>query len=152
MLKKGEECCRLLSLILCLCVPFLWWSLQFMVRVLPFLYFVFVCAFPMVISSIYGKSFPVPFPYCVFVCAFPMVISTIYGKSFPVPFPYCVFACAFPMVISSIYGKCFPIPFPYFVLFVLRYFPFHTVKIQIDKETLVRGQTSSSWAQVPKSL
>ena len=34
-----------------------------------------------------------------------------------------VFACVFPRVISSI----FPFPFPYFVLFVLRYFPFHVV-------------------------
>ena len=38
-----------------------------------------------------------------------------------------VFACAFPMEISSIFGKSFPSPFPYFVLFVLRYFPFHVV-------------------------
>ena len=32
-----------------------------------------------------------------------------------------------PFVISSIPGKSFHFPFPYFVIFVLRYFPFHVV-------------------------
>ena len=41
-----------------------------------------------------------------------------------------MFACAFPTVIPSIFGKSFPFPFPYFVLFVLRYFPFHMVNNQ----------------------
>ena len=34
-----------------------------------------------------------------------------------------------PTVTSSIFGKSFHFPFPYFVLFVLRYFPFHMVYI-----------------------
>ena len=38
----------------------------------------------------------------------------------------CVFVCL-SSVISSIFGKSFHFPFPYFVLFVLRYFPFHVV-------------------------
>ena len=38
-----------------------------------------------------------------------------------------MFLCACPSVISSIFGKSFHFPFPYFVLFVLRYFPFHMV-------------------------
>ena len=28
--------------------------------------------------------------FCVFMCAFPPVISSIFGKSFPFPFPYFV--------------------------------------------------------------
>jgi len=40
-------------------------------------------------------------------------------------FPY-VFVCL-STAISSIFGKSFYFPFPYFVLFVLRYFPFHVV-------------------------
>ena len=37
-----------------------------------------------------------------------------------------VFVCLSTM-ISSIFGKSFHFSFPYFVLFVLRYFPFHVV-------------------------
>ena len=39
------------------------------------------------------------------------------------------FPCAHPTVISSISGKSFHFPFPYFVMFVLRYFPFHVIII-----------------------
>ena len=38
-----------------------------------------------------------------------------------------MFFCACPTVISSISSKSFHFPFLYFVLFVLRYFPFHVV-------------------------
>ena len=37
------------------------------------------------------------------------------------------FSCAYPTVISSISGKSFHFPFPCFVIFVLRYFPFHVI-------------------------
>ena len=40
-----------------------------------------------------------------------------------------VFTCACTTVISSIFGKSFHFPFLYFVLFVIRYFLFHVVKI-----------------------
>ena len=42
----------------------------------------------------------------------------------------CVFVCL-STVISSIFGKSSHFPFPYFVLFVLRYFPFHVVSLCI---------------------
>ena len=38
-----------------------------------------------------------------------------------------LYAC--PTVISSIFGKSFYFLFPYFVLFILRYFPFHVVNL-----------------------
>ena len=41
-----------------------------------------------------------------------------------------VFTCAFPTVVSAIFGKSFPFPFLYFVLFILRYFPFHVFYIR----------------------
>ena len=47
-----------------------------------------------------------------------------------------MFTCVCPMVISSIFGKSFHFPFPYFVLFVLRYFPFHMVYIYIWHTTI----------------
>ena len=40
----------------------------------------------------------------------------------------------FSSVISSISGKSFHFPFPYFVIFVLRYFPFHVVIICLFKQ------------------
>ena len=39
------------------------------------------------------------------------------------------FLCVYSSVISSISGKSFHFPFPYFVIFILRYFPFHVVFI-----------------------
>ena len=42
-----------------------------------------------------------------------------------------LFVCDCPSVISSIPGKSFHFPFPLFVIFVLRYFPFHVVYIYI---------------------
>ena len=50
------------------------------------------------------------------------------GDKVSIKFP-CV-CMSFPMVISSIFVKSFP--FPYFVLFVLRYFPFHVVYCQVS--------------------
>ena len=42
-----------------------------------------------------------------------------------------VSSCACPTVISSIFGKSFHFPLPYFVIFILRYFPFHVVHYQL---------------------
>ena len=42
-----------------------------------------------------------------------------------------MFVCACPSVISSIFGKSFRFSFPYFVIFVLRYFPFHLARINL---------------------
>ena len=39
------------------------------------------------------------------------------------------FPCAYPSAISPISGKSFHFPFPYFVIFILRYFPFHVESI-----------------------
>ena len=39
-------------------------------------------------------------------------------------------------MFSSIFGKNFHIPFPYFVLFVLRYFPFHVVLFKLGTDYL----------------
>ena len=47
-------------------------------------------------------------------------------RNISIKFP-CVCACACPTVTSSIFGKSFHFAFPYFVLFILRYFPFHVV-------------------------
>ena len=52
-----------------------------------------------------------------------------------------VFLYACPTVISSIFGKSFHFPFPYFVLFILRYFPFHMVHLEIYsfEEVLIKN-------------
>ena len=42
----------------------------------------------------------------------------------------CLFVCL-STVISSIFGKSSHFPVPYFVLFILRYFPFHVARINL---------------------
>ena len=86
--------------------------------------------------NISGKSFHFPFPsFVIFVLRyFPFhVVCFVYLHVFSFllcQFLYvlsCPWIYPFSNSIKKISGKSFHFPFPYFVIFVLRYFPFHMV-------------------------